>query len=623
MLAWAKMIPCNGISSGVSICTNGTDVLVNGNFNHTADLDPGTGTTNVSATNQFDTYSTVLSTDGNFVWGNSIYDDGGFEYSSANDYSTVDGSYVQTLGLSGTNIDFNPGAGSYSLSAIGSRDLILRKVAEDGTFLWARRWGSSGKNTGANDLKVDAAGNIYLAGVINGPTDLDPTAGTDIHTPTIWAGFIVKLDVNGNYIWGKSFQTCRFEGIDFNSSGELIAVGSITATTDFDPGAGTVSYTPTSGAAYILKLDAGGNYNSVQIIDSPTSEYFFNVDVDVNDNINVVGSFYSTVDFDPGAGITNLTSNDDRDVVVAQYNSSGALNWAKSFGGVGYDRATAVTSDPNGQVYIAGTLNNSADINFDAGVQMHAGQGSYDAFAIFISANGDFLWGESFGSTGYDSATDLLVDDALNIYVLGDISGVTDMDPDVSVFNLTPNGSRNTFIQKLSIPAVLSSDELTLSVSQQNNDVLLQWESAIEEEGTYTLERSVDGIYWNEILQREVNSEQRHLDQHLPEGMYYYRLTQFNTNHQKIATALAQIDLYSNATAAYPNPCQNYLVLNQDGFKNATIKVSRIDGKVVFEEDVLFSSSKYILNTEDYPAGAYMLELYNGVETELIRFLKM
>jgi hypothetical protein len=113
-------------------------------------------------------------------------------------------------------------------------------------YEWGRTTGSSGVDD-AFGVAVDNAGNVFSCGRFQNTFDLDPTAGIDnVDTNGAYDCYIQKLDANGNYLWGFGF------GGDSNDEAYSIAVD-----------------------------DAGNTYTT--------------------------GRFQNTVDFEPGAGITNLT----------------------------------------------------------------------------------------------------------------------------------------------------------------------------------------------------------------------------------------------------------------------------------------------------------------------------
>ena len=68
---------------------------------------------------------------------------------------------------------------------------------------------------------------------------------------------------------------------------------------------------------------------------STVHEAAYGIAVDSSGNVYTTGRFRETVDFDPGVGTTNLTTNGNDDIYVSKLDSSGDLVWAKSFGSVG------------------------------------------------------------------------------------------------------------------------------------------------------------------------------------------------------------------------------------------------------------------------------------------------
>ena len=59
----------------------------------------------------------------------------------------------------------------------------------------------------------------------------------------------------------------------------------------------------------------------------------YSITVDGSGNVYTTGRFFDTVDFDPGAGITNLTSNGSHDIFVQKMHPSGNFLWATPLGG--------------------------------------------------------------------------------------------------------------------------------------------------------------------------------------------------------------------------------------------------------------------------------------------------
>ncbi len=77
------------------------------------------------------------------------------------------------------------------------------------------------------------------------------------------------------------------------------------------------------------------------------------------------------------------------DMYIVAFGLDGELKWQKTIGGSDIDRATAVTSDTDGNVLVAG---NSRSF----------GQGSHDAMVLKLSPEGDLIWGKTVGGAGSD-----------------------------------------------------------------------------------------------------------------------------------------------------------------------------------------------------------------------------
>ena len=93
----------------------------------------------------------------------------------------------------------------------------------------------------------------------------------------------------------------------------------------------------------------------------------YSVTVDSSGNIYTTGLFQGTVDFDPGAGTANLTSNGSQDVFVLKLDSSGNYVWAKNFGGTDNEKGWSVAVDSSGNVYTTGDFQGTDDFDPGAG----------------------------------------------------------------------------------------------------------------------------------------------------------------------------------------------------------------------------------------------------------------
>ena len=83
----------------------------------------------------------------------------------------------------------------------------------------------------------------------------------------------------------------------------------------------------------------------------------FSVAVDGVANVYVTGDFLSDiVDFDPGPGIDNHTSNGEWDAFLSKFDSDGNFIWARTWGGANKDEGLSVSSNGSGAEYVTGIL---------------------------------------------------------------------------------------------------------------------------------------------------------------------------------------------------------------------------------------------------------------------------
>lgn len=243
------------------------------------------------------------------------------------------------------------------------------------------------------------------------------------------------------------------KSIGTDASGNVYIGGYFRGTSDFDPGPGVLNLTSGSGNDdfFIQKLDANGNLIWVKTWGNPSEiDVLDDLSVDPMGNVYTTGYFQGTIDFDPGAGTSNLTSVGNRDIFVSKLDASGNFVWAKNVGGGSSDYGNGITTDASGNVYITGSfISSSMDVDPGPGTTTLNSNGTRDVFVLKLDANGNFVWGTSFGGSSLDQGHDIEVDGNGNVYTTGYYNGTVDFDPGMGSANITANGSSDIFIHKL------------------------------------------------------------------------------------------------------------------------------------------------------------------------------
>ncbi len=275
------------------------------------------------------------------------------------------------------------------ITSNGEYDLFVQKTDATGQVIWVKQIGGTGNEYGFDNC-VDAAGNIYITGNFQNTVDFDPNGGVfeltaDGSNPAI---FVLKLDTDGNFVWAKTFSGAGFD------YGRAIAV-------------------------------------------------------DESGNVIIAGEFQNTVDFDPGAGVTNLTAAGLDDIFLVKLNADGALIWANKYGGTGRDYAFDLALDSNNDIAVTGSFRATVDFDFGAGIAELTAEDDYDAYVLKTKTDGTFDWVKQFGGTEGEEGIAIAIDDSNAIYFVGSFSGLTDFDPGADLIEFDAGASFAGYLVKL------------------------------------------------------------------------------------------------------------------------------------------------------------------------------
>jgi hypothetical protein len=399
----------------------------------------------------------VSAAEGDLVWARGFgqnLDDIGYDIfvdAAGNVYTT---GYFQGI------VDFDPGTGFEYLTSAGNNDIFITKLNSSGNLVWARAFGSSFDDVGLG-IFVDPSGNVYTTGYYQGTVNFDPAgAGTAERTSIGSADiFISKLNSTGDFVgaWtmGGTADDYGF-GIFVDPSGNIYTTGYFRNTVDFDPSGGSFPLISEGNEdIFISKLNSDGSFGWARSIGGGTADVGLGISLYSSGNIYITGYFQGTVIYNPGSGVTGLTSVGSYDIFVLKLDSSGTLAWAKRMGGVSDDRGQAVSVDASGNVYTTGWFNGTAD--FDPSdvstfyLVSSGGASDADIFVSKLNSSGSFVWAKRMGGApSADVGYGIFADASGNVYTTGVFSGTSDFDPGgATTYNLVSAGGADIFISKL------------------------------------------------------------------------------------------------------------------------------------------------------------------------------
>ncbi|KKN55784.1 hypothetical protein LCGC14_0578910 [marine sediment metagenome] len=293
-------------------------------------------------------------------------------------------------------------------------NVFLLKYDSAGNLLWNRTWGQSDYDYGYG-IAIDSTGNVFVTG----------RALSKI--------FIRKYDSSGNLLWAKTWGAAWAPKIALDASGNAFITGS------------TDSYGAGSSDAFILKLDSSGNQLWVKIWGGSERDLGIEISLDYLGNAFILGRTLSY-----GAG--------SEDVFLLKYNSTGNLLWDRTWGGSSHDYANDITLDASGNAFITGTtwsygtgptdafllkFDSSGNLQWDktwggsggesgweiaiddsgyvyiAGETSSYGAGYEDAFLLKYDSSGNLQWDKTWGGSANDYGRGIALDAIGNIYLTG------------------------------------------------------------------------------------------------------------------------------------------------------------------------------------------------------------
>ncbi|MCU0431120.1 MAG: hypothetical protein MUF42_14240 [Cytophagaceae bacterium] len=321
-------------------------------------------------------------------------------------------------------------------------------------FQWAKQLGGTASQT-ITGSALDLSGNLYVCGKYSGSIDVDPGAGTLTFSGSGY--YFGKYDEGGNLLWAKPIPNGGFlreiYGITYSSSDNSITVVGVfdvsTSTSlDFDPGSGT-AYAPSvqDNSSFIAKYSASdGAFQWVRFL-MGNIVLASCVTSDGSGNLYIGGTFYLTIDFDPGTGVQSLTAG-AADGYVLKLNSSGAFQAVYRFGSpLLNDDVHSVATDGAGSLYVSGSGNQDLDMDPTAGTALiPSGGGLREGYLTKLTSAGAFAWSKYFLSTGNDLPMCVKVSPSGNPHITGSYGAALKINNTTTNNLVAPTGTSDLFL---------------------------------------------------------------------------------------------------------------------------------------------------------------------------------
>lgn len=354
---------------------------------------------------------------GGIQWQRTI---GGSAYDSYSSMAlTSDGGYMvagnSNSGISGEKTD----------TSRGVRDYWIVKLNDTGGIQWQKTIGGS-KDDMFQKIIQTADGGYMLAGFSNSGISGDKTeanrSGLNAPQNDYW---VIKLNATGIIQWQKTIG-----GSDDDRLYDMVATpdgGYLLGGTSRSGISGEKTQAPAGGSDFwIVKLSSTGTIEWDKTLggdddDSPTSLY-----VTADSGYALAGQSFSGL-----SGDKTDTSRGSSDYWIIKMNSTGVIQWQKTYGGDGYDWATNIIQTDDGGYMVHG--NSASGLS---GEKTEMGWGGDDYWVLKLGATGSIQWQRALGGNATDMTfhSGLVLQTPDSKYVIGGyaFSGISGNKTDTS-----------------------------------------------------------------------------------------------------------------------------------------------------------------------------------------------
>jgi len=277
------------------------------------------------------------------------------------------------------DVDFKHRAGA---------DYILVKYNANLGVEWTKHYGGSGDDQ-AHDLVQTADGGFALVGYSQS-ADGDGSNNEGFHD-----NWIIKTDTQGNLEWEKSFG---FVGHDHAytilafDDGYAIG-GFLDVTASGGEGATRENTRHGVGEFWVHRLNLDGSIRWRKYFGGTHDDKIQGLAKGDNGSILLAG-YTESQDFD----VTN--NKGGYDFWAIKLDANGDMVWENTYGGNEFDFCYSIAKNTNNEYLLTGS-------SLSASVDVNDNYGNADVWVVAINENGQLLWEQNYGGSGFDAGTEI------------------------------------------------------------------------------------------------------------------------------------------------------------------------------------------------------------------------
>jgi hypothetical protein len=444
----------------------------------------------------------------------------------------------------------------------GARDFWMMKLNSGGTMEWQKCLGGTDWEDLGDAQKTTDGGYILAGHTKSNNGDVSGNHGSE----DFW---LVKTDSLGNLLWQKCFGGSGFdeaESVQQTSDGGFIVAGTVLSTDS------QVLGNHGSSDVWVLKLDASGNLQ--------WKNCFGGTGNDLGQSVLQTEDGGFLVSGITGSNNGQVSGNHGNyDLWLVKLNASGDLIWQKCIGGSGQDYPWEMKAINGGNFMLVGMTNsNNGDVS--------GNKGGFDLWMVKISGNGDLLFQNCFGGTGFDR-------------------GQSVQQTSDGGFLLTGSSDSNNGDLNSNLGGV---DVWILKVSSGGS---LEWQKSIGGTGfdrAFSILTTQDGSM---VLAGNTESNDNQVSGN--HGLYDAWVVKLNSG-------TANLPLLQHSTwQIEPNPSRGIFILKGDNaFLGKSFQIYNSQGKMVREGEINMADQPVSL--EDQAAGMYSIRISG--QSAMLKLLK-